>query len=336
MSDETRPAEEIRADIGTIALGLGIHGRLLETEAAHRLLADVEPLLVRAERAERVERECAELGEEQDRLRELNGRQARYIEELQKPVQEHCRTWHIPALAERDEARRQLADAQAQLAEAREEIANLTEFGVAVYEQVEARAEQAEATIAAMVARAGDEATFDDVYTEISLALGTDDSADEDVDFKRDLTARIVRHFAAALAAAGPSTPETPSGRTLTHEQIQSYNRCDRGGLSEHADRIKDGTCTASDDEPSPKAWRADGGHLIESRFLMTDEIGGDECGDLLPGDENLPLAGNLDPEPLDPGPYAPASSDAPARWDAEQRTREDIDMARWATGEQR
>jgi hypothetical protein len=67
-----------------------------------------------------------------------------------------------------------------------------------------------EGIIGAALARieaVNDEATYDDVYSEISLALGTDDSADEDVDFKRDLTERILRHFHAALASPA-ATPE--------------------------------------------------------------------------------------------------------------------------------
>jgi hypothetical protein len=48
--------------------------------------------------------EVDRLRAENEQLQELNGQQARHIEELRKPVQEHCRRWHIPAITERDAA----------------------------------------------------------------------------------------------------------------------------------------------------------------------------------------------------------------------------------------
>jgi predicted RNase H-like nuclease (RuvC/YqgF family) len=48
--------------------------------------------------------EVDRLRTENEQLQELNGQQARHIEELRKPVQEHCRRWHIPAITERDAA----------------------------------------------------------------------------------------------------------------------------------------------------------------------------------------------------------------------------------------
>jgi hypothetical protein len=75
--------------------------------------------------------------------------------------------------------------------------------------------DDAESRLAAALARieaVNDEATYDDVYSEISLALGVDDSADESVDFKRDLTERILRHFRAALAA--PAATPGPTEET--------------------------------------------------------------------------------------------------------------------------
>jgi len=62
-----------------------------------------------------------------------------------------------------------------------------------------------------------------------------------------------LRPTAWVIAPEAPASSDEPdpSGRVLTFEQVQSYDNCDCGGLSEHADRIADGTCTASSDEPA-------------------------------------------------------------------------------------
>jgi len=134
------------------------------------------------------------------------------------------------------ELRRQLADAQAQLAEAQAERDEAFSKG---FEQVrrrcvaaEARAEQAEATIAAVQSladewerKAGPESRAWSVFGQQVVSVPF-----------------AVEQIRAALAAAGPSAPETPS-------EVAVY--CENGIHSVSSGEACPSCVSASSDEPA-------------------------------------------------------------------------------------
>ena len=261
MSDETRPAEETLpawaidnaedAYANGATLSATEMGLLFAT--ARRASAVSRSAL---DRLAVVERECAELREERDRLSDLVA-EFRKREESQDGVRRLLTT-------ERDEARQQLADARAQLAEARAELELECEKRYRLFVELdsvckrveiererrgaaEARAEQAEATNAAMRAATLNEAA-DEVHTEARYQMmrsSTLGSSGEGIVDRLVLVERILRDRArAALAAAGPSAPETPSEAS----GCACGHTCDHGPHDQELDHEPE---TASSDEPA-------------------------------------------------------------------------------------